>query len=65
MHKEFYFWRTYDKQEIDLIEETADSLVAMEFKWGHKKPAVPKAFHVAYPYAEFYVVNRDNYLEFV
>ena len=21
LHREFYFWRTYDKQEIDLIEE--------------------------------------------
>ena len=20
LHREFYFWRTYDKQEIDLIE---------------------------------------------
>ena len=24
LHKEFYFWRTYDKQEIDLIEENTD-----------------------------------------
>ena len=37
-HREFYFWRTYDKQEIDLIEESADSLTALEFKWGNKMP---------------------------
>lgn len=37
LHKEFYFWRTYDKQEIDLIEESAESLTALEFKWGNKK----------------------------
>ena len=60
-----YFWRTYDKQEIDLIEESADSLTALEFKWGNKMPAAPKAFQEAYPYAEFHVVNRENYLEFV
>ena len=65
LHREFYFWRTYDKQEIDLIEESADSLTALEFKWGNKMPAAPKAFQEAYPYAEFHVVNRENYLEFV
>ena len=31
----------------------------------NKMPAAPKAFQEAYPYAEFHVVNRENYLEFV
>lgn len=35
--KEFYFWRTYDNQEIDLIEESPEGLSAFEFKWGDKK----------------------------
>lgn len=63
--KEFYFWRTYDKQEIDLIEVHAEQLTALEIKWGNKMPPVPKAFGEAYPHAEYHVVNRDNYLEFV
>ncbi|PKP38478.1 MAG: ATPase, partial [Bacteroidetes bacterium HGW-Bacteroidetes-14] len=62
LNKEFYFWRTYDGQEIDLIEESSDSLTALEFKWGDKTPVVPKAFGIAYPEASFSVVNRDNYL---
>lgn len=65
LNKEFYFWRTYDGQEIDLIEETSDSLTALEFKWGDKTPVVPKAFGIAYPGASFSVVNRDNYLRFL
>ena len=65
LHKDFYFWRTYDKQEIDLIEEDAHSLTALEFKWGNKTPSAPKVFQEAYPNAEFHVVNRDNYLEFI
>lgn len=65
LHKEFYFWRTYDKQEIDLIEESADKLTALEFKWGNKAPGVPKVFQAAYPNAEYHVVNRENYLQFV
>ena len=65
LHKEFYFWRTYDGQEIDLIEESADNLTALEFKWGNKAPAVPKAFRKAYPEAGFHVVSRENYLDFI
>ena len=65
LHKEFYFWRTYDKQEIDLIEESAESLTALEFKWGDKMPNAPKVFQEAYPHAEFHVVNRENYLKYL
>ncbi|PKP43274.1 MAG: ATPase [Bacteroidetes bacterium HGW-Bacteroidetes-10] len=65
LNKEFYFWRTYDGQEIDLIEESSDSLTALEFKWGDKTPVVPKAFGIAYPEASFSVVNRDNYLSYL
>jgi hypothetical protein len=65
LNKEFYFWRTYDGQEIDLIEENSDSLIALEFKWSDKKPAVPIAFKEAYSNAQFSVVNRDNYLEYI
>lgn len=63
--KEFYFWRTYDRQEIDLIEERSDALTALEFKWGNKNPNVPGIFKEAYPNASFDVINRDNYLNYV
>lgn len=42
--KEFYFWRTYDNQEIDLIEESPEGLSAFEFKWGDKKTECPYQF---------------------
>ena len=61
----FYFWRTYDRQEIDLVEETGPELSAFEFKWGGKSPKIPIAFAGAYPGASFEVINRDNYLSFV
>lgn len=65
LNKEFCFWRTYDGQEIDLIEESSESLNALEFKWDGKNPVAPKAFREAYPEATFSVVNRDNYLEYI
>ena len=61
----FYFWRTYDKQEIDLIEELNGNLTAIEIKSGSKKPSAPKAFSNAYPEATFSVLNANNYMEFI
>ena len=63
--KEFFFWRTYDQQEIDLIEEGAGSLTAFEFKWGDKKPKIPGIFKKTYTNATYDIINRDNYLDFV
>jgi predicted AAA+ superfamily ATPase len=63
--KEFYFWRTYDRQEIDLVEESSDTLTALEFKWGNKKPDIPAIFKETYPNAVFDVVSRDDYLNYI
>lgn len=60
--KEFYFWRTYDGQEIDLIEESANTLNAFEIKWGDKNPSIPKVFAENYPNVVYQVINRSNYL---
>jgi hypothetical protein len=61
-----YFWRTYDQQEIDWIEDRGGTLHAYEFKWNPKRTAkLPKAFEEAYPGAEFEVVNRENYGEWL
>jgi predicted AAA+ superfamily ATPase len=64
-NKQFYFWRTYHNQEIDLIEETTDTLTALEFKWGSKVPQAPASFLTAYPEATYHVVNPSNYLPFI
>lgn len=61
-----YFWRTYDKQEIDLIEEAGDRLNAFEFKWNPKKTVkAPKGWVRTYPNSTFEVVNQTNYLSFI
>lgn len=61
----YYFWRTYDGQEIDWIEEREGKLFAFEIKWGNKKPEAPRAWREAYPESEYMIINKDNYLEFV
>lgn len=61
----FYFWRSYSKQEIDLIEEFNGTLSAFEFKWGNKKVKVPSQFKENYPDTDFNVVNKTNFWDFV
>ena len=62
---EYYFWRTYDRQEIDLIETGSGVMNAFEMKSGKKTPSAPKAFANAYPQAQFAAVNINNYLDFI
>lgn len=62
---ESHFWRTYDQQEIDLVETIADSIAGFEFKWANKKSKVPAAFDKAYPNATYEVINKVNYLGFI
>lgn len=62
----FYFWRTYDQQEIDLVEEREGLLTAYECKWSSdKKVSAPKDWKATYNNSEFKLVNQDNYFEYV
>lgn len=61
-----YFWRTYDQQELDWLEEKAEKLSAFEFKWNaNKKVKIPTAFGKAYTEANFEVITKENYLDFI
>lgn len=61
-----YFWRTYDQQEVDFVEERGGKLLGFEFKWGVKsQPKAPKAWMETYENASFVGVNKENFLDFV
>ena len=61
-----YFWRTYDQQELDWLEEQNGNLNGFEFKWNEKRSSkIPTAFAKAYPEATFEVINKQNYLDFI
>lgn len=60
-----FFWRTYDQQEIDWIEEREGRLFAYEMKWRDNKVRVPVAWSKAYPDAVFTVIQPDNYTEWL
>lgn len=65
-HARSYFWRTYDRQEIDLVEDHAGALMAAEMKFSPKASAkAPGGWRKAYPQSAFQVVHSESYLAFV
>jgi uncharacterized protein len=61
-----YFWRTYEGQEIDLVEEREGGLFGFECKWLPSRAVhAPSKWTGAYPEAKFSLINPENYLEFV
>ncbi|RPH33732.1 MAG: ATP-binding protein [Bacteroidales bacterium] len=60
-----YFWRTYNQQEIDWIEEREGKLFAYEIKLTSNKFKIPSAWKDNYVNSEYQLINKDNYLEFI
>ncbi len=64
---QYFFWRSYQGQEIDLIEDTSGTMRAFEFKY--KKDAVPKKVREIFLQElggkEFSIVRKENFMEFV
>jgi predicted AAA+ superfamily ATPase len=60
-----YFWRTYDKKEIDLVEESEGQLSGFEIKWKRHLVQPPKPWLDAYPNSDFGLIHQDNYLQFI
>ncbi len=57
----FYFWRTQDQQELDLIINKNGMLHTYEIKWNHKvKARLSKTFERMYPNHEFTVITPQN-----
>ena len=56
-----YFWRTYDQQEVDWVEERDGSIFGYEFKWKESKVKIPTQWKNAYPKSSFEVINKDNF----
>lgn len=62
-----YFWRTWDKNEVDMIEEREGKLYGFEIKWGNNKSTKSKnAWLEAYKKeGEYQLVDQENYLDWV
>lgn len=61
----YYFWRTYDQQEINWVEERQGELCGYEFKWKEKAQKPPIAWQKAYPNASYRIIHKSNFLDWV
>jgi len=61
----YYFWRTWKKQEVDFIEEEGGRFNAFEIKWKKEKTKPPKPWRQIYQNSSFNLVNQDNFLDFL
>jgi uncharacterized protein len=61
-----YFWRTYQGQEIDFVEEIENQLMGFEAKWFlQKKDSAPTIWKKHYPTTSFPFIIPENYLEYI
>lgn len=65
IHANNFFWRTWEKQEVDWIEEREGKIFGYEFKYSQNKAKVPSNFKKIYPNSEIKIITKDNYQEFV
>jgi len=61
-----YFWRNYNKNEVDYVEYLHKKLSAYEIKWNtNKKHRVSKAFTNLYKNADTQVITPNNFVSFI
>ena len=61
-----YFWRTYDRQEIDWVEDRGGKLYGYEFKWNSQKQVkAPAGWKKTYPDSSFECIHPQNYLAWI
>ena len=61
-----YFWRTYDKNEVDLVELDEGEMNAFECKY--KKESLTNSLHkfnLTYKESKIHLVNKENFKEFL
>ena len=66
IYANMYFWRTYQQQEIDLVEDRDGKLHGYEIKWSlSKTPKAPHQWAETYSNSSYTIVTPDNYQNFI
>ncbi len=65
LFQQFYFWRNFNGQEIDLIVEKDGRLETYEFKWKKDAGRLPNDFIKKYGAVKYQIINQKNYLAFL
>ncbi len=66
IYANMYFWRTYNQQEIDLVEDRDGKLHGYEMKWSTSKmPNAPHQWTEAYSNSSYEIITPDTYQKFI
>jgi hypothetical protein len=65
IHPNIYFWRAYNKAEIDYLEEKNGKIEAYEIKWNETRSHPPKAFFDTFQKVPYTLINQKNFLDFL
>lgn len=66
IYANMYFWRTYNQQEIDLIEDRDGKLHGYEMKWSAAKTFnAPEQWMGAYPGSSYEIVSPETYQKYI
>ncbi len=60
-----YFWRTWEKKEIDWIEEREGKIFGYEFKFKKPKKTAFSLFKKVYRNSKLEIITKDNFLKFL
>ena len=61
-----YFWRNYNKSEVDYVELNKNIISAFEIKWNSKKKySISKAFTNIYPDANCSIITPKHMISFI
>jgi hypothetical protein len=61
-----YFWRTFQQQEIDMVEVRNNSVSAYEIKWNPKrKVKISDSFLESYKPEIITTITKENYLDYL
>jgi len=63
-HPNYYFYQSYDNQEIDLIEEM-NGYKAFEFKWKAGRSSSNSEWKKEYPDIKIQIINKENFIDFL
>lgn len=62
-----FFWRTWDQQEIDLVEEREGKIFGYEIKCSKRSSSIASRnkWLESYEEAQYKIINPENYLNFI
>ena len=65
LFQQFYFWRNFNGQEIDMVVEKNGKINTYEFKWKKESGKLPADFAKKYGDVRYQVINQKNYIGFL